>query len=388
MSDTTEQLDQQNVPDILNMSEDELSRLDISQYLNQGSENPEDEQPEQTTENQPTVETEQEEEVETDPEPGNEPETENPEPTEEPAEQGDEGKAKDTPTKETSKAKTDPESQNVPDHKAFYESIVGKPFKANGRDITVQSPEEVIKLMQMGANYHEKMAALKPNRRIMKMLENENLLNEQELGFLIDLHKKDPKAIAKLVQDSGIDLMDFDVEQGAGYQSQHVAPPESQIELADTVQELQNNPGFKEVLTHVTTAWDAQSQDIIASNPGLLRVLDAQKASGNFDVIANEVARLKVLGQLNGMSSIQAHAAVEQQLQAQGVLKAPGVQPAPAKETVVPPAKAAPKKETVNAKKAAAAPKQTVQGKLTVKGENLFSLSDEEFAKIDPTQFR
>lgn len=392
MSANTEQLDQQNVPDVLNMSEDELSRLDISQYLNQGSENPEDGQPEETTENQPTTEVEPEEEVvETDPEQVEEPEVdpENPEPTDEPAQQSEEGKAKDkAPAKETSKAKTDPESQNVPDHKAFYESIVGKPFKANGRDITVQSPEEVIKLMQMGANYHEKMAALKPTRRIMKMLENENLLNEQELGFLIDLHKKDPKAIAKLVQDSGIDLMDFDVEQGAGYQSQHQAPPESQIELADTVQELQNNPGFKEVLTHVTSAWDAASQDFIANNPGLLRVLDAQKSSGNFDLIANEVQRQKVLGQLVGMNSLQAHAAVEQQLQAQGLLKVPGVQPAPAKDVVVPPAKAAPKKETVNAKKAAAAPKQTVQSKPAIKGENLFSLSDEEFAKIDPTQFR
>ena len=156
MSANTEQLDQQNVPDVLNMSEDELSRLDISQYLNQGSENPEDGQPEQTTENQPTTEVEPEEEVvETDPEQEEEPEVdpENPEPTDEPAQQSEEGKAKDkAPAKETSKAKTDPESQNVPDHKAFYESIVGKPFKANGRDITVQSPEEVIKLMQMGAN--------------------------------------------------------------------------------------------------------------------------------------------------------------------------------------------------------------------------------------------
>lgn len=385
----TEQLDQNDVPDVMGMSDDELSRLDISQYLNQGSEQPEQGQPEETTteateeaqqeveETEPTEQEEEQEPVE---------EGTDPEPTNEPAKQGEEGKAKDkgTPTKD---AKTDPESQNVADPQAFYDAIVGKPFKANGREITVQTPEEVIQLMQMGANYHEKMAALKPSRRIMKMLENENLMDEQQLGFLIDLHKKDPKAIAKLVQDSGIDLMEFDVEQGAGYKSQHQAPPEVQIELADTVQELQHNPGFKEVLTHVTTVWDAQSQDMIANNPGLLRVLDAQKASGNFDIIANEVQRLRTFGQLNGMTSLQAHAAVENQLMQQGKLNIPASQPTTTPNVEVP-AKAAPKKETVNAKKAAASPRQTTQSKPVIKGENLFSLSDEEFAKIDPTQFR
>lgn len=387
MSETTEQLDQNDVPNVLGMSDDELSRLDISQYLNQGSEQPEEGQPEETV-TESSEEDQQETEQPEPEDPAVEPtQTTEPEPTEEPAKQGDEGKAKDTQAKPTKDAKTDPESQNVPDPQAFYNAIVGKPFKANGREISVQTPEEVIQLMQMGANYHEKMAALKPTRRIMKMLENEKLLDEQELGFLIDLHKKDPKAIAKLVQDSGIDLMEFDVEQGAGYQSQHQAPPESQIELADTVQELQNNPGFKEVLTHVTTAWDAQSQDFIASNPGLLRVLDAQKASGNFDIIANEVQRLRTFGQLNGMISLQAHAAVENQLMQQGKLKMPATQPATTPNVEVP-AKAAPKKETVAAKKAAAAPRQTVQGKPTTKADNLFSLSDEEFAKIDPTQFR
>lgn len=393
MSDTNEQLDQQ-IPDILGMSEDELSRLDISQYLGDKVA-PEDGNPVVETEDTPD-----------DQEPSDDPnQNQNQEDNSEDEDEPDETEAKvevEVPVKSKAKDKatkaektedpqgtdkTAPESQTVPDHKAFYESIIGKPFKANGRDIILQNPEDVIQLMQMGANYHEKMAALKPNRRILKMLENEKLLDEQTLGYLIDLHKKDPKAIAKLVQDSGIDLMEFDMEQGADYKSQHVAPPESQITLEDTVQELQSFPGFREVLTNVTSTWDAESQNVIAEHPDLLRVLNAQKEVGHFDIIVNELAREKMLGRTSGMNSLQAYSAVEQRLKAEGKLGAPVANTAPGKTETVP-AKA-PKKDNTAAKKAAAAPRQTVQNKKTLpEGDNLYALSDEEFAKIDPSQFR
>lgn len=386
MSDTTEQLDPQ-VPNVLGMSEDELSRLDISQYLGDKV-TPEDGNPVVEDEGNPAQEPSDE------PEP--EPEAEEVEDEGKPDEPEAKAKGEDQakPESETDpkkqdephgKDKSEPESQSVPDHKAFYESIIGKPFKANGREIKLQNPEDVIRLMQMGANYHEKMAALKPSRRYLKMLEQNELLDEDKLGFLIDLSKRDPKAIAKLVQDSQIDLMDFDVEQGAGYKSQHVAPPESQITLEDTIQELQSSPGFRDVLTNVTSTWDAESQDVIASHPELLRVLNAQKDAGHFDIIVNELAREKMLGRTAGMNSLQAYSAVETRLKAEGKLGAPAVITAPVKTETTP----AKDNKAAKAKKAAATPRQTVQNKKTLpEGENLFALSEEEFAKIDPTQFR
>ena len=58
-------------------------------------------------------------------------------------------------------------------------------------------------------------------------------------------------------------------------------------------------------------------------------------------------------------------------------------------QTVPPVNMQAPKKDPVLAKKSAAAPRQTVQGKKTISEDvNLFALSDEEFAKIDPSQFK
>lgn len=375
MAKESVQLDQ---PNVLSMSDDELSRLDINQYLEQNQESLSADTPPEQTEN---PEPEQSEPEASEPEAeeqqeNSEDNADGAEPAEEPAEPSE-------PESENTETQPDPESQNVPDYKAFHDAILGKPIKANGREIIIQNPEDVIKLVQMGANYHDKMAALKPSRRIMKMLEKENLLNEADLGFLIDLHKKDPKAIAKLVQDSQIDLMDFDTTQSEGYAPQHAAPSEADITLEDTVNELSSTPGFKDVLTNITTTWDVDSQNLIAQNPEILRVLNTAKEKGHFDLIVGEMAKERMLGRLGG-NSIQAYTAIENRLMAEGKLGTPAPQNEAAK-----PAPATPKKDVAKAKKAAAAPRQTVAGKKSLPDNaNLFALSDEEFAKIDPSQFK
>lgn len=377
MTTKTEQLEPE-VPNIMGMSDAELSQFDVSQFLGQQQENPEQEQ---TTEE---VNPQTDPEV-TDPEPVEEPEvteevvTNDSEEVQEQVEDKPEAKGKKDKTDPAKSEKANSAEETVPDYKAFYDAVVGKPIKANGRDITITNQEDVVRLIQMGANYHEKMAALKPNRRILKMLESNQLVDEESLGFLIDLHKKDPKAIAKLVQESGIDLMEFDVEQGAGYQSQHQAPEEFEITLQDTIEDLKHSEGFKDVFNHVTTKWDIASQNTLASNPGLLRILDQQKTSGVFDTIISEITRDRMLGKLDGVTDLQAYSAVEARLQAQGQQG----QPAP----VVPKQATKPvDAKAAAAKKAAAAPRQTTQTKKTIdNAEKLFNLSDEEFAKIDPS---
>lgn len=382
MSENTEQLP----VDVWSLSDEELSRLDISQYLDGAEPEPkEDPQPEPK------------------PEPGTEPEPEpKPEPTGDDPKPEPEKKTEPTPaTKPGSKDdkgadatdpnKPEPASQNVPDYKAFHDALT-KPFKANGRDITISSPEEIIQLMQMGANYNAKMAALKPSRRLMKMLEQNQLMDEEKLGFLIDLNKRDPKAIAKLMQDSGFNVEEYDPEAQVDYKSTHVAPSTQQIDLEDVVQELQHQPGFKDVLTAVTTDWDPESQEIIGNNPQILRLLQQQKVSGHFDLIQAEVAKQALFGKANGMTTLQLYSAVESRLVQEG--KLPGVKPAPVvtptpEPAPVPTQAKEPTEDTTAKKKAAAAPKQTMQGKTTPSGDiNIFSLTDEEFAKIDPSKFK
>ena len=76
---------------------------------------------------------------------------------------------------EVTKATT-PEKQeeSAVDYKTEYERLLA-PFKANGRDISVKGVDDAITLMQMGANYNKKMAALKPNLKLLNFIRTKKI---------------------------------------------------------------------------------------------------------------------------------------------------------------------------------------------------------------------
>jgi len=135
------------------------------------------------------------------------PETDKPvEGDDEEAEPDEGDKPKEGESDEVDDAATDEENKDETPAEASAEDFMKEitaPFRANGKDMQIDSVEDVRKLMQMGANYNKKMAAIKPNLKFIKMLENNDLLNEESISYLIDLQKKDPAAIKKLLKDSG-----------------------------------------------------------------------------------------------------------------------------------------------------------------------------------------
>lgn len=383
MSNSNEQLDPN---DIFSMSEDELSKFDPEQAAAEADALAQ----ETETQNQPEETQETEEEVEDQPEEANETETEQEEETSESTEETD-------PNAENQETDLNKGNENAPDYKALYEQIVGKPFKANGRDLTIKSAEEAVKLMQMGANYHEKMAALKPVRRVAQMLQQANVMDEQTIGFLLDLHNKKPEAIAKLVKDSGIDLYEFDVAQAENYQTSYQAPTEAQMQLNDTLETLVTQPGFTEMFNGIAQSWDDTSQKFITENPAILGVLQEMNARGEYQQIMDEVSRRRLFQpELAAQPMLQLFRDTEVRLREAGLLKATATPeqvqqvqqaqaPAIATTTQL---KQGTASQTAQARRAAAAPRQapqTSQRKLTP--EDIFSLSPEEFAKIDPSKF-
>lgn len=385
MSNSNEQLDPN---DIFSMSEDELSKFDPEKAaaeadaLAQASE--------AETQNQPEETQETEEEVEDQPEETNETDLEQEEETSESTEETD-------PNAENQETDLNKGNENAPDYKALYEQIVGKPFKANGRDLTIKSADEAVKLMQMGANYHEKMAALKPVRRVAQMLQQANAMDEQTIGFLLDLHNKKPEAIAKLVKESGIDLYEFDVAQADNYQTTYQAPTDAQMQLNDTIETLVTQPGFTEMFNGIAQTWDEPSQKFITENPGILGVLQQMNASGEYQQIMDEVSRRRLFQpELSAQPMLQLFRDTEVRLREAGLLKptatpeqVQAVQQVQAQAVATTTQLKQGTASTANqARRAAAAPRQAPQtspNKLTP--EDIFSLSPEEFAKIDPSKF-
>jgi len=282
---------------------------------------------------------------------------------------------------ESASADTQPETQTQAqvDYEEFFKTIT-KPFKANGKDFQVLDPNDAISLMQKGTDYVKKMTEIKPLRRIGKLLE-ENKLSEDDLAYLIDLKNKKPEAIAKLLKDSEVDLYGFDVEQGKDYAP--VAPVVNEVDdaLQSTLDDLQaNSATFSQTIAVVGQQWDVKSRETVAQHPQLLRVLDAQVASGTFAKIDSVMQYERALGRLEGMTDIQAYAEIERRLQAAQPQTPPIVQ-APVVIPPVPVTQAnVQQQKLAEQRRQAAPPRQTkVESKPSL--NNLSVLSDEDFMK-------
>lgn len=264
------------------------------------------------------------------------------------------------------------------DYEAAYKKIMA-PFKANGREITLETPEEAIKLQQMGANYTKKMQALQPTLRLVKMLENNQLLDEGQLSYLIDLHQKKPEAIQRLLADSKFDPLSADVEKAAGYVPGDHRVSENELQFQTVLDDVESTPTGPELLSEVTKQWDADSRQALFRDPRLLAEINNQKANGLYGCISNEIERRRVLGDLQGVPFLAAYEAVGKDLQAKGLLVPAGTE-APRQEPLVTRVVAPPPVVTNSERARAATPTKVIP--TTVQEDfNPLAQSDDDFLK-------
>ena len=274
------------------------------------------------------------------------------------------------------------------DYKAVYEQLTA-PFKANGREIQVKDVNDAISLMQMGANYNKKMAALKPNLKLMKLLENNGLLSEEKLSFLIDLEKKNPEAINKLIKDSGVDPLDLDAEKAGDYKPTVRKVDDRELELDAVLDEIQETDSYSRTLDVVSNKWDGASKNVIANQPQILKVINAHVQSGVYDLIVKEIEREKMFGRLSGLSDIEAYRQVGDAIQARGGfdhLVSQGQQ-TPPKPAVVQPKPKMGDEGKRREKRLAASTSQPAVPSKTPADFNPLALSDDEFSKVVNQRF-
>ncbi len=279
------------------------------------------------------------------------------------------------------------------DKSAEYDRLLA-PFKANGRDIKVENVDEAIRLMQMGANYNRKMAALKPNLAIMKTLENNGLLDPVKINFLIDLEKKNPEAISKLIKESGIDPLDISVEKADGYKPGNHSANENQVELDNVLDDIQHSPKYAETLDLVSKDWDAKSRTLIAAQPQLLKVINGHMENGVFDLVVAELERKKLFGGLLGLSDLEAYRQVGDEMASSGKFEhlkmqagqpgQQGQQASAAKVVIHPKPKQADDSKREEQRRAAAPARGAAPAGKLPADFNPLSLSDDEFAKFKP----
>lgn len=293
---------------------------------------------------------------------------------------------------------TEPESKpavtttEVVNFEAKYKEAMA-PLKANGKTIEIQSMDELRQLASMGANFTRKMQDIAPHRKILAMLENNGLLDEAKLSFFIDLDKKNPEALKKLIKDSGVDPLDIDVSAEPAYQAGNHAVSDSEIAFRTVLEDLQSTPTGQETISLINSSWDQASKEELWKAPEIMATIQQQRENGIYDTISAEITRQAMLGKIPASTPfIQAYLNVGNELQTRGAftnLNAPkgkGVQNVSTQTTAPVNAPVAtrvvvPKSQVTNgaAANAAASTRQTQKRVLPV--VNLQSMSDDDFLK-------
>jgi hypothetical protein len=264
------------------------------------------------------------------------------------------------------------------DYEAFYKQVM-TPFQANGKTIELRDINEAVQLMQKGANYTRKMQDIAPHRKVLMMLENNGLLDEGKLSYLIDLEKKNPEAIKKLIKDAGIDPMDIDTTVEPTYREGNHKVTDEEASFRNVLDDLSSNPEGKATLNTVHNTWDQASKEILWKNPEYLTLIHQQREGGIYDRIATEVERQRILGTIAPNTPfLHAYKAVgDKMVEANAFADlVPKTNPTPVITRA-----AVPKPQVANGDKAnAAAPTRSTPRKAEA-FVNPLSMSDDEFLK-------
>jgi len=295
----------------------------------------------------------------------------------EPSTDSDTTESLDTSKKDSTDTKGDTPETTEFDYESAYKKV-SEPFKANGTDMQVKDPQDIIRLMQMGANYQKKMAQLKPNLKLIKMLEKNELLDEVKLHNLIDLSKKDPKAIAKLIEESDIDPLDIDKDVPTDYQPTNYTVSDKEYNLDAVLDEIKDTETFNKTINVLTKEWDAQSKITISDYPEIIGIINTHMGNGVFDKVNAVLQQEKALGKLTSVPDVDAYRQIAEHMHKTGFLYNENNPKESSKVSSKTDEKA--NADRNKQRKAVAPVKQTTTKKAST-DENFLGLSDEEFMK-------
>lgn len=265
-----------------------------------------------------------------------------------------------------------------------YKRIIGSPIKGAGKEVTLTNTDEAIKLIQMGMGYHKTMEQIKPHKKAIAMLEQNGLLDTTKLNFAIDLMNKNPKAIQKLISDSGMDLYDLDVSEDSNdYIPPNYSVSDEELALTNAVKEIEGTPTYTRTITVLGTEWDNASRDILRKHPELVGIINDQMASGVFDTVSKEVERYKLLGKLpTGMNDLEAYKFVGDTLYANNnPNSAPRGQQNNGNANVNTPIKTPNRDTVIRQKRATSVPRGQSSNRRSRASDNVWDMDDDDFIK-------
>lgn len=292
-------------------------------------------------------------------------------------------------TEETDETEEDSESDDV-DYETAYKELMA-PFRAARREVKLDNIEDARRLLKMGVDYSRKMELMKPHLRILRTLDKAGLTDPEQVNFLIDLHGKNPDAIAKLLKDGSIDPMDLDLKDSKPYTPNEHIIGDTELALSEAFDSISESPKYQDVLT-TFDGMDTASKQQLQDNPSVIPVITQHLEAGIYEKVWAKVETERMFGRLVGLSDLDAYYATGEAMHKAGVL---GDIPADATSSSGDTTQASAQgngsptaaKAKAKAQKRAASPTRGRATKLGKKMPNLATMTDEEIEKIDLSAF-
>jgi hypothetical protein len=233
------------------------------------------------------------------------------------------------------------------------------------------------------------MAGLKPSLKTLKLIENNGLLDESKLNYLIDLSQKKPEAITQLLKDSNIDPMTIDLKGEERYVPNARSVNDTELVLDEVLEAISSSPSYNKTLNVLGEQWDTTSRSAIAANPEVIRTINMHMESGIYDQVAAAVAYDRSLGKLAGVSDFEAYQRVGSYMHENNMFKGVNVQNNSSKQTQNDASTTQQSNQTddklkdrLNRKQAASPSRQQKSSVKDDSNYNPLEMSDEDFIKL------
>lgn len=239
------------------------------------------------------------------------------EPEEQPKEEPNTGSTEGVPAEPSLEGQTDTTELSAEE----FRDLLTKPFKASGREVVFKDPQDILRLMQQGFDYQKKMAGFKPQKRIIKTLEQHGLLDEAKLNQLIELSQGKPEAVAQFLKDRNIDTFELPDVEEKPHQYGNYMVNEQQVEFEEKVNELRGTQYGNAVLNFVNSLPD-QDFTTVFNNQKILDDLAFHAQSGLLDDALNQLAADRAVGKVpSDMTPLDAYNAISGYLYQQNQAK-------------------------------------------------------------------
>ena len=239
------------------------------------------------------------------------------EPEEQPKEEPNTGSTEGVPAEPSLEGQTDTTELSAEE----FRNLLTKPFKASGREVVFKDPQDILRLMQQGFDYQKKMAGFKPQKRIIKTLEQHGLLDEAKLNQLIELSQGKPEAVAQFLKDRNIDTFELPDVEEKPHQYGNYMVNEQQVEFEEKVNELRGTSYGNAVLNFVNSLPD-QDFTTVFNNQKILDDLSFHAQSGLLDDALNQLAADRAVGKVpSDMTPLDAYNAISGYLYQQNQAK-------------------------------------------------------------------